>query len=85
MIANNADIPANLALLLLDKTGTVLGRHQARMTAAEQRALFGRVIGRGTIIIDGDNETVTNRVKVAFGMDYDDRAQVTWRELAEAQ
>lgn len=67
------DYAANVAIFLLEKTGSIYGRFTGRMSAAEQRALFGRFIGKGQIIIDGANETICNRVKVCFGLDYDDR------------
>lgn len=76
------DYAAKLAIFLTNKVSTPLGQYRARMTAAQQRELFGRVIGRGTIVIDGENETVRNRVKVCFGADYDDRNITAWRALA---
>lgn len=75
------DYAANLALFLMDKVGTVLGEWSGRMTAQEQRALFGRYIGKGRIIIDGERETITNRVKVCFGLDFDDRNVTAWMDL----
>lgn len=75
------DYAAALALFLLEKTGSVFGRYEAHMKAAEQRALFGRNIGKGRIIIDGTNETIYNRVKVCFGLDYDDRNVTRWNSL----
>lgn len=75
------DFAAQLALFLLDKTGSVLGCWRGRMSAVEQRELFGRYIGKGTIVIDGTAETICNRVKVCFGHDYDDRNQTAWRTL----
>lgn len=75
------DYAANLAAFLVEKTGSVLGRWKGRMSAAEQRELFGRFLGKGQIIIDGERETVCNRVKVCFGHDYDDRNITAWRAL----
>ena len=49
---NQIDYAANAALFLLEKTGSVLGRCAIRMTAAEQRTLFGRFIGKGRIVIE---------------------------------
>ena len=72
---------ANLALFLQEKTGSVFGNWCGRMTANEQRELFGRFIGKGLIIIDGLNETICNRVKVCFGLDYDDHNLAHWRDL----
>lgn len=73
--------PANLAFFLLEKCGSVLATWKGRMTAAEQRALFGQFIGKGRIIIDGEAETVCNRVKVCFGQDWDDRNEISWKAL----
>lgn len=75
------DYAAELALFLIEKTGTVYGEWKGKLTAVEQRALFGRFIGKGRIVIDGANETICNRVKVCFGLDYDDRNQTAWRDL----
>lgn len=72
---------SNLALFLLEKTGSVTGCYASRMTAAEQRALFGQYLGKGRIVIDGKNETICNRVKVCFGLDFDDRNVRQWRSL----
>lgn len=71
----------NLAALLVEKTGSVWGEYRAKMTAAEQRELFGRYLGKGLICIDGEKETVSNRVVVAFGADYDYREVTSWRDL----
>ena len=75
------DYAANLALFLLEQTGSVLGRTITRLTSVEQRALFGRVLGRGRIVIDGTQETIAHRVSVCFGHDYDDRNVTAWRVL----
>jgi len=79
------DYAGSLAMFLQEKTGTVLGRWKGKMSAAEQRALFGRALGKGTIVIDGERETVANQVKVAFGQDYDDRNITAWRDLNTPQ
>ncbi len=75
------DYAANLAHFLLRHTNSVWGFWKGRMTAQEQRALFGRYIGKGTICIDGEQELIFNRVKVCFGLDYDDRNVFHWRDL----
>lgn len=75
------DYAASLALFLTEKTGTCLGIWAGRMTAVEQRALFGRYLGKGKIIINGADETILNRVKVCFGLDWDDRKVTAWRDL----
>lgn len=43
--------------------------------------MFGKHIGKGTIVIDGARDTVWNRVKVCFGLDFDDRNVVKWHAL----
>jgi hypothetical protein len=75
------DHAAALAIFLTEKTGSCLNTWEGRMTAAEQRALFGRNIGKGTIVIDGTAETIHNRVKVCFGLDSDDRNVTKWAVL----
>lgn len=71
----------NLAFFLLEKTGTVLGSWEGRMTASEQRALFGRFIGKGMLVINGAEETVQHIVKVCFGLDYDVTASYTFSNI----
>lgn len=75
------DYAAKLAIFLTEKKGTPLASWSGKMTASEQRELFGRNIGKGIIIIDGQNETICNRVKVCFGQDYDDRNVTKWSAL----
>lgn len=75
------DYAANLAFFLLEKTGSIFGTWAGKLPATEQRMLFGQRIGKGTIVIDGNQETVCNRVKVCFGLDYDDRNYVKWHSL----
>ena len=75
------DYAANLAIFLMTKTGSTLKTWAGKLTAAEQRELFGRFIGKGQIVIDGAAETICNRVKVCFGMDWDDRNVTAWRAL----
>jgi len=75
------DYAANLAIFLIEKTGSTLKTWAGKMSAAEQRALFGRFIGKGKIVIDGERETIANRVIVCFGHDCDDRNVTAWRAL----
>lgn len=75
------DFAANLALHLVKTTGSVLGKWSGKLSAKEQRSLFGRFIGKGNIVIDGAAETICNRVKVCFGLDWDDRNVTAWRHL----
>lgn len=75
------DYAANLALFLLEKTGSIFGEWEDYMPASEQRALFGRFLGKGRIVINGTTEMLCNRVKVCFGLDYDDRNVTKWSAL----
>lgn len=75
------DYAANLAIFLIEKTGTVFGSYEAKMSAKEQRELFGKFLGKGTICIDGERETISNRVQVCFGLDYDHRNVTSWKNL----
>lgn len=76
-----SDYAANLAFFLLERTGSIFGVWSGKLSAADQRKLYGTSLGKGTIIIDGASETVCNRVKVCFGLDYDDRNVRKWKEL----
>lgn len=76
------DYAANLAFFLLEKTGSVCGKWCGRMLAQDQRNLFGRYIGKGIIIINGEDETIRNRVKVCFGADWDDRNVTKFASLS---
>lgn len=75
------DFAASLAFFLLEKEGSIFAEWRGRMRAAEQRALFGRFLGKGTLIINGENETLIHRVKVAFGHDWDDTKNLRWAQL----
>lgn len=75
------DIVINLAFFLLENTGNVCGIYKGRMTAIEQRKLFGCFLGKGIIIINGNDETICCRIKIAFGGDYEDRYSMLWTEL----
>lgn len=77
---NNQQV-TNLCSFLIEKTGTIFGVWEGKMSAKEQRELFGRFLGRGTIVIDGTKETIHNRVIVAFGQDWDDRNITRWKDL----
>lgn len=75
------DRAAFLALVLTEATGTPNGYIESRMTADEQRAIFGRYLGKGIIQIDGERAEISMRVKVCFGTDYDERNITHWRDL----
>jgi hypothetical protein len=75
------DYAANLAMFLLAETGTVCGKWIGRMTARDQRLLFGRFLGKGNLVINGETETIKHFVKVCFGLDTDLRHDIAWRDL----
>ena len=75
------DYAANLSIFLIEKTNSVFSTWTGKLTAAEQRGLFGKFIGKGKIVIDGEREIIANRVRVCFGHDYDDRNVTAWRAL----
>lgn len=75
------DYAANLALFLTEKTGSCLKSWAGRLTAAEQRALFGRFLGKGKIRINGAEETIEHHVKVCFGTDTDCTFSRKWGAL----
>jgi hypothetical protein len=75
------DYASNLAIFLTERKGSCLATWQGKMPAVEQRALFGRFLGKGDIVVDGVEEVVLNRVSVCFGQDWDDRNITRWRNL----
>ena len=75
------DRPALLALFLTERTGSCLKTWSGKLTAAEQRALFGRFLGKGKLWIDGGNETIEHHVSVCFGLDTECTARLKWGDL----
>lgn len=75
------DYAANLAIFLTEKTGSCLKTWAGKLTAAEQRTLFGRFIGKGKIWIDGSAETVEHFRKVCFGTDSECTVKLQWGAL----
>ena len=75
------DYAANLAIFLTERTGSCLKTWSGKLTAAEQRALFGRSLGKGKLWIDGANETIEHHVKVCFGTDTECTANLKWSAL----
>jgi hypothetical protein len=71
----------NLTAFVHAQTGSIFGTWKGKMSAIEQRDLFGRYLGKGQIIINGDDTSICNRVKVCFGLDYDDRNHIYWAQL----
>ena len=77
----NHEAAANLARFLLEKTGTLCGKWHGTMSAADQRSLIGRFLGKGQVWIDGEAETVEHHRKVCFGGDTDCTANPKWATL----
>jgi hypothetical protein len=75
------DYAADLAIFLVEKTGSCLGNWTGNLPAAQQRALFGRFLGKGKLIIDGSEERLAHVVKRCFGLDYEVTADLAWRNL----
>lgn len=78
------DAAGNMAVFLLDQTGSIFGEWSGRLTAADQRKLFGKFIGKGTLRINGGNETVNHLRTVCFGTMVDCVSTDYWRDLSAA-
>lgn len=77
------DRAAGMAFFLLEHTGTIYGKWRGRMKAADQRLFFGRFVGKGQIIINGDDETVSHNVSVCFGTMRDTVWTGHWYDLVQ--
>jgi hypothetical protein len=75
------EIIGALALFLLEKTGSIFGEFDGRLTADEQRRHFDCVpFGKCRMCISGEDETVTVSRKVCFGQDFE-LTRKTWAEM----
>lgn len=79
---NAFDIAANIALFLTERKGSCLATWKGKLSAAEQRALFGAYLGKGNFVINGAAEAITYWVTVGFGGDYDE-TEYTFARLSE--
>ena len=79
--AQTKETTGDLAMFLLEKTGSVFGIWRGYMSKKDQLHRLGLYLGKGKIIIDGADETVCCRVKVCFGMDYEDKNTTRWANL----
>jgi hypothetical protein len=75
------DRAAALAFFLMEQGKPVTGRWTGRISAADQRALFGMLIGKGRISVDGARETVEMTVSVCFGTDFSTEFLQPWYAL----
>jgi hypothetical protein len=64
-------IVENITSFLVEQNNTVLKVWSGKLTAKQQKNIFGRYLGKGTIVINPETETVSHIVKVCFGTDYD--------------
>jgi hypothetical protein len=80
-VETNRDYAANQGIFLSLNCGSCFAVWTGRMKAADQRKLFGRFLGKGTVVIDGNNENTFHIRTVCFGTDFDVNARVAWRDL----
>lgn len=76
---------ANLASFLQEQKGSVLASWSGKMSAKQQRELFGVYMGKGLIVIDGERETIQHLVKVCHwnGQDSDPTFYAKWNDIQE--
>jgi hypothetical protein len=79
--AANPDYAASLAFFLLENTGSIYNSWEGRLSAKQQRALFGQFIGKGKIYISGSCERIEHYRKVCFGLDSEMTKRLYWRDL----
>ena len=63
--------PVNVAFFVQEKTGSIYGKWNGKLSAKEQREMFGSYIGKGTFYIDGSRESVEVAKTVCFGTDWE--------------
>lgn len=66
---------------LLDKTHSQYGLWRGKLTAKEQRDLFGKYMGRGKFWIDGSDQTLVMTTRVAYGHDSQETVILRWTDL----
>ncbi len=71
----------SLALFLIERTGSEDGRWSGKLDAEEQRALFGRFLGRGEICIDGERKCLLHRAQMLFAPGSRVTASLRWDAL----
>jgi len=77
----NADKIESMSALVIARCDSPWGRVTLKMNKAEQVAMFGQYMGRGTIIVDGEAEEVRHVVSCCFGQDYEVTKTVKWIDL----
>jgi len=63
------DVASNMAHFLMVNDLGIFDAWRGKMKAVDQRKIFGVKLGKGTIVIDGENDRATCRVTVCFGTD----------------
>lgn len=63
------EVATNMAHFLQAQGLTIFDSWAGRMSAADQRRIFGFKMGKGTIHIDGEKDTAQHRYKTCFGQD----------------
>jgi hypothetical protein len=67
---NRYNVAANLALFLVENGLTIFDDWKGKMSYADQRALCGVALGKGTIHVDGENDRIFCMVTICFGQDW---------------
>jgi hypothetical protein len=83
--ALNEGIPlpyqTRLERFLIEKAGASHESWQGRLSAKEQRALFGQFLGKGLIYISGSCGRIEHWRKVCFGLDSEMTARLYFKNL----
>jgi len=72
---------SNITLFLQEQTNSIFGVWSGRLPAKTQREMFGKFLGKGTITIDGENETLKHTVSRCFGLDYEHTTDIKWNQI----
>lgn len=80
-MATNWTVVENIAAFLMKEKGSVLEMWVGRMSYEEQRKLFGKVFGKGRIVIDGAREEVYMIVKIDYGTDVGTRGYMRFADF----
>jgi hypothetical protein len=67
--ASRFDVATNIAHFLMAQGLSIFDKWQGKITAADQRKIFGVKLGKGIIVVDGENDRAENRSQTCFGGD----------------
>lgn len=79
------DIVTNLALFLSKETDSVFSTWTGTLPAKTQRKMFGRYLGKGSITINGAEESIVHNIKVCFGQDFTHTFRASWKDIPLTQ